>query len=69
MSRDEILAEIAQLSTVPPEGAGLDEVQARMAAIVSHADAYLDGEADRQYLAEALREALLRFSDALQPYA
>lgn len=70
MTRDEILAAIEQASELDRMDTGPDEIRTGMLSVVALADTYVElDNADRQYLAEALRDALNRFADALLPYA
>lgn len=70
MTRDEILDAIKSAATLDPADTGPDEIQSAMRSVVALADKYHElDDADRQYLSEALADAIDNFADALQPYA
>lgn len=70
MTRDEILAAIRQASEFAAQDGDVEVVAPALRSVVALADEYMElDDADRQYLAESLRDAMENFADALQRYA
>lgn len=64
MTRDEILDEIAAMSTGPAPDSP-EALANRMRRVADLSGEYLDQGWDSQYLAEALNGAMSRFADAV----
>lgn len=69
MGRDEILSAIEQASTGMDHRTGIGSLAGRMDAVADLAEAYVDGEWDREYLLESLMAAHDRFRNVVRRHA